>query len=321
MIRAASLARGLTYSLLSLSCVARADCISLIKGGIAMDVGSCGVLNPEMSFDTTNQRYAFIRGLSTEEQKKFLNSYRGMIIKGKVVGSQAVRSGLTSEQGALNGEDISVFVLPGTSDQNCSAVNGKRISAMLTEACCDGGSEPPCLLSSSYTLKSIKVLGSAGSSMVSHRKEDKKSALQIEGEGYFTKKQFQKAADTFEKARSQSQLNLSGHLLLGFAYRQLDKCQKALPVLQYVEEKGAKKEFWADEEITVRKSKLLLARCYSKLNQAGYAVTTLESFLLDPQKHRSELKTALEHADFGWIHTTKEYRNFREEVYRKIGRQ
>lgn len=44
----------------------------------------------------------------------------------------------------------------------------------------------------------------------------------------------------------------------------------------------------------------------------------LNSYLLEPQKYKSELKQALSNKDFGWIHTSKEYRDFKKEVGKKL---
>lgn len=296
----------------------QADCISLIRGPIAFDVKSCGVLNPELTFDLRHSRFHFIKNLPPKDRKKFLNSYRGMLIRGRVAGSDAVRSGLTNEKGALNGDEISVFVPPKSSQFHCPQLMSKRIKAYLDEACCEGGGDPPCLLSSSYVIKNIGVLGSADKLAIAKKNRGSLSKLQLQGEGFLRKKNYRKAAALLEQARSSKQLDLGGHFRLGYAYRQLDKCQKAIEPLEYVAQKADKNEFWAEEEGIIRHSQFLLARCYAKLNKPDYAVAILETFLLDPKKNQKELKSSLKHKDFGWIHTTKEYLNYRSEVYRRL---
>ncbi len=290
-----------------------ADCISLVKGPIAFDVKSCGQLNPEQSFDMGNSKYKFIRDLPPADRQKFYNSYRGLLVRGKVARSMAVRSGLSPEKGALNGEDIAVFVRPG--DGQCSEMDGQRVKAVLDEACCEGGGDAPCLLQTTYVLKEIKTLGKA--TLESGNKERKVATTSpnyAKAEALFRKKDYRNAAKHYEMVREEGKLDVTGYYNLGLAYRLLDKCEAAVPVLEHVFKKAGKQEFWADEEPMIRKSNLLLARCYSKINKADFAMVILQSYLLDPVKFRNELRQALNHKDFGWIRTTKEYQYFQKEA-------
>lgn len=297
--------------------VSHGECVSLIKGVVAMDVQSCGVLKPEMTFDTSLSRYRFIRNLPPKDQMQFWNSYRGMIVRGQIVGSEAVRSGLTSEKGALKGENISVFVPPKSTELSCGRMRGRRLKAFLDEACCEGGGDPPCLLNSAFVLKDIAIIEKSKSGASSQGRQ-RKSKIQAKAENYLRNKDYKKAAAYLEKARREDKLDLIGHYNLGFSYRQLDRCKLAIAPLEVVAKKAEKNEFWADEEDVIRRSNLLLARCYAKLNKPGFAVTVLEGFLLEPRKYARELKASLQHKDFGWIHTTKEYREYREEVHRRL---
>lgn len=290
-----------------------ADCISLVKGPIAFDVKSCGALSPEQTFDLSNSRYKFIKDLPPSDRQKFYNSYRGLLIKGKVARSLAVRSGLSPEKGALNGEDISVFVRPG--DAQCSEIDGQRVKAFLDEACCEGGGDAPCLLQTTYVLKDVKPLGKANlDSGNKERKVATNSPTYTKAEAAFRKKDFRNAAKFYEMVREEGKLDVTGYYNLGLAYRLMDKCDKAIPVLEYVFKKASKQEIWSDEEPMVRKSNLLLARCYAKSNKADFAMVILQSYLLDPVKFRNELRQSLNHKDFGWINTTKEYQHFRKEA-------
>lgn len=304
--------------LLAQSSISQADCVSLVKGYIALDVNTCGVLRPEMSFNTSLERYQFIKGLPPNEQKKFWNSYRGMIIRGLVAKSQAVKSGLTKEVGALNGESISAFVHPGSSALSCSKLSGKRIKAFLDEACCEGGGDPPCLLNSAYTLKNIKVIGSQQAPATKKQKAIKKSKLYIAAIKAFREKQFKKAIHYFENARSQTGIDIMGLYLLALSLREEDRCGQALNPLQAIEKRAEKNDYWASEETFIRKSRFLLARCYSKINKPGFAVTVLQGYLSNPAKYANELRASLRHKDFGWIHTSKEYQKYKSEVERVL---
>ena len=295
-----------------------ADCISLIKGYIALDVRSCGVLKPEMTFDTSRERYSFIKDLPPREQKRFWHSYKGMIVKGQVAKSQAKRSGLTNEKGALGSEVISAFVHPGQSKLGCRSIKGKRIKAYLEEACCEGGGDPPCLLNSAYTLNQIKVLGKVGTGGSKKQAEFKKSKKYLAAHKSFNAKRYKKAIKLYQQVLSETGLDIKGLYHLAFAYRQEDRCNKAIKPLREIASKAEKKDYWSTEEPDIRKATFLLARCYSKLNKPGFSTTILQAYLLEPYKYRQELRDSLNHKDFGWIRTSKEYQKYRKEAERKL---
>ena len=94
--------------------LALAACASLIKGKMAFDVKSCGRLAPEKSFDTSKEKFSFIKDLPEKQKQDFYDSYKGLYITGQVVKSYAVRSGLSPEKGVLAGENIKVFLPPGS---------------------------------------------------------------------------------------------------------------------------------------------------------------------------------------------------------------
>lgn len=300
---------GCTYSF--------GDCVSLVRGYIALDVKSCGILNPESTFDTSMERFSFIRELPSRDRQKFLHSYRGMLVRGLVVKSLAVRSGLTKERGVLEGENTKFFVHPGTSDLSCRNVQGKRIKALLDEACCEGGGDPPCLLSSKFVLKDIKVIGKAGGKSSSQSKA-RKSKVYIKAEQMFARKKFGAAIRLYEQANTSNGLDIKGLYHLAYSYRKDDRCGQAIRPLRRIEEKARKKETWAFEAKDVRNANFLLARCYSRLNKPQLAIPLLEGYLLEPVKYRKELVESLNHRDFRWIHTTKEYRNFKRLVHEKL---
>ncbi len=297
----------------------RAECVSLVKGSIAMDVESCGVLSPEKTFDLSNPRFKFIADLPAPQRKKFFDSYRGLVVKGTVARSLAVRSGLSPEKGVFNGEKITVFITPGAA--KCEEILNKRVKGTLDEACCTGGGDVPCLLSSNLVLKEVKPIGKTGSGAgdqarrkANESKEYKKAARA------YTKRDYKTAAFLFEGERIRGTLDTMGHYKLGHSFRELDQCEKAVPVLKVLFDKSVKNEFWADEADIIRKGNFMLARCYAKMNQAAFAVVILQGYLLEPGKYRKELETALKHKDFGWINTTKEFREFAAEAERKLGR-
>jgi hypothetical protein len=70
-------------------------CFALIKGPIAFDVEFCKAFDPGM-FDTSKPKYKFIEDLDPQGRKELLDSYRGLVVKGTVVMSRAIKSGVST---------------------------------------------------------------------------------------------------------------------------------------------------------------------------------------------------------------------------------
>jgi hypothetical protein len=298
---------------------ARAECMTLVSGPIAYDVMGCKLIEPEAVFDTHKERFSWIAGLDAAGRKKFYDSYRGLYLKGKVVKSGAVSKGVAAEQGALSGQTVFMFIPP--SAMKCDNVLGKRIGANLREVCCEGGGDPPCLLDTSYLLSNVQMVGSVSSAAGDQvRQKAKKSKDYQAGETAFKGHNWKTAAKEYEKARVNGELDIAGYYHLGYAYRELDQCSDAVPQLKHVQSEAEKKAIWADEENDARAAIFLLARCYSKMNDPQATVLILNSYLLEPKKYKTELELALTHKDFGWIHTSKEYRDFKKEAEKKLGK-
>ena len=218
----------------------------------------------------------------------------------------------------MTGEVLSSFVHPGTVQIACSSLKSKRIKAYLDEACCEGGGDPPCLLSNAFTLKEITVIGQAGTESDRSKKKNKESVYYRRANKAYELGRFKQAAALFNKAKIETDLDIKGLYRLSSAYRREDRCSRAIGPLREIEQRVRKRDYWATEENYIREAHFLLARCYSKLNKAGYAVTILQSYLLEPRKYRRELLQSLSHKDFGWIKTTKEYIKYRREAERKL---
>jgi tetratricopeptide (TPR) repeat protein len=291
---------------------AHSACLSLIKGPVLMDVKACKKINPAEIFDLTKDKYKFIRDLDAQGRKEFLGLYRGLYVKGQVVKSQAIEKGM-GNKGALEGDEIYGYVLPGK--RTCELIMGKRIAANIDEKCCDGGGDPPCLLSTSYLLKSVKPIGKAGSAA-----GDRSRISAGQSENYkkaelaYRKKDYKKAAKYYETAKSYDELDVRGYYKLGLSYYKQDICSRAIYPLEEIHQRELKKKIFGDEQDTARKAKFLLARCYSKTNQPEKAVLLLQGYLLEPRKYRLEIRQSLKHKDFGWIHTSKAYRDYKRDA-------
>ena len=296
-----------------------AVCASLIKGNLAFNVTKCGRIVPEKTFAQKNERLNFINDLSPDDRKMFFESYRGLLVEGLVVRSLAVRSGLTPEKGALNGEVITAFVPPGKI--SCSQIGEKRIKAFLDEACCEGGGTAPCLLNTTYVFKEVKVLGSqAGGAGNAKRMRLENNKTFKKANSNLRKKRFDEAVDLYEQLRNNGQLDVRGHYFLGYSYRMLDQCSKAIPILEYVHRKSERKNYWANEETTVRKANLLYARCLSRVGKGGEAVLVLQGFLADAKRYKSEITLSLTHGDFGRIRTTKDFQLYIQDAQTSLRR-
>jgi hypothetical protein len=308
----------LTSSLLCLiASSAFAECMSLVSGPVIVDVAGCKLLEPEKVFDSSKSKYKFIGDLDAAGRKQFLDTYRGLFIKVRVVKSQAVQKGLNVEEGALNGQTLYMYMAP--SQNQCSAMLGKRVSATVNERCCDGGGDVPCLLDTGFVLKDLKVIGSTASGAGDEsRQRAMRSPTYKAGITAFKAKKYKDAVAAFAKAKTAGELDIKGHYSLGFAYREMDQCGDAIPPLKYIYDASVKKNIWADEEDIARKAAFLLARCYSKVNDPGASVMILNSYLLEPQKYKTELKQGQTNKDFGWIHTSKEYRDWKKEAIKKL---
>lgn len=298
--------------------LAGAECLTLASGPIVYDVAACKLIEPEKVFDPSKDKFAFIGDLDPAGKKAFLDSYRGLYLKGKVIKSNASSRGISSETGVLSGETIFVYVPPPLKGQ-CDSVLGKRLAGNMRQVCCDGGGDVPCLLSTEYLLTGHEVLGSSSSSSGdATRQRAKRSKAVQDGDKAFVAKRYKEAIKSYEIARGNGDLDVAGNYKLGFAYREIDQCRDAIGPLKTVYDMQAKKQVWADEEKTARAAVLLLARCYAKMNDPGPAVLILNGYLLEPGKYNYELKESLRHKDFGWIHTSKEYREYEKAARKKL---
>jgi hypothetical protein len=288
------------------------DCISYVKGPIVFDVESCQSINVPSDLALDDEAYKSVRGLDAQTKSKLLNSYRGVLVKGLVVSSQAVQTGLGST-GALKGQEISIFIKPGQAV--CSALDKKRLQGNVKEQCCNGDAAPPCMLRTAYFFESYKPLGSASSGDgEATRKKAETSPAYKEAVKLFESKKFRKSAAAFEKLKTAGSLDIKGYFLLASAYHKQEKCKKAVPHLEYIADQSEQGKTWADERPTVREANFLLARCYSRLGNAESAAIILNTYLIEPNKFRDEISRSMKLAEFGFIHTTKEYKEYKKQA-------
>lgn len=299
---------------------ALAGCLSNVKGPIVADIVACHAIEPEKTLSPTKSSFQWIGDLDAKSRSDLYETYRGLFLKAKVVKSQAVNQGLSEERGALMGKDI--FVFYKEKGATCATVQGKRSAGQLEEICCDGHGNSPCLLETGYVFKSLKPVGNVGTSSADiTRKKASASKDYQEGEKLFGEKKYRAAIKSYELARMDGSLDIKGHYRLGLSYREIDECKKAIPVLEQVRSKYEGGESWADEEPVIRDAVFLLARCYARRNMPEKSCLILDSYLLDPTKHKKEIQESLKERDFGWINTTKPFKEYKAQALKVLGQK
>lgn len=296
---------------------AQGSCFALVKGPVAFDIDGCKSFDPSM-FDTTKPKYKFIGDLDPAGRQQLLDSYKGLVVRGTVVMSRAVKDGVSTNKGALQGEKTLFFIPPGQA--TCESVIQKRVTGTINEKCCNGTGDAPCLLGSGLVLTDVKVAGDAmiGASIDKKAAKKPRGKDYIEAEKKYAQKKYKEAIALYQKAEDAKDIDVKGLFRMGNAYRELEKCDLATRPLKKIWELQQANKVWADEELDARRGVFLLARCNAKNGDASGAVFYLNAFLLDPKKYRSELQQSLKHKDFGWIHTTKEYQEYKADAERKL---
>jgi hypothetical protein len=310
---------GLLAASLLLSLPARSEdvCVELIKGNIAVDVSSCAPFTPD-AFDRTQPAFKFINDLDAAGRRNLYKSYDGLIVKGTIVRSEAVRTGISTSRGALQGEKTSFFIAAGLA--TCEVLKTKRIVALLNEQCCNGSADVPCLLETGYILTNLRVASppASGSSQSSAATPKTHSKLYLDAAKKYSEEKYKEAIELYEKAEAEGDIDIKGLFHIGFAYRSLENCAKAIPPLEKIWAAKETNKIWATDDLSARRGVFLLARCHAKSGHPAEAIYYLNSFLLNAKKYKSELQQSLTHKDFGWIHTSKEYIEYKALAQRRL---
>ena len=296
---------------------AEGSCSSLVSGNVVVDVQACQVVVTETAFPATDERFKWIGDLDPTNRAKFLSSYRGLILDVQVVASQAVRSGMSNDRGILLGDKVKMFIPPGKGV--CPTFQQKRVAGSLKEVCCDGGGTAPCLLDTGYVLQSATVAGpaGAGNAMKAKGAKAQSSAEYQTGEKLIKEGKMKEGLKSLEAARSKKELDIRGEYMMAVAYRSADRCKDGIGVMRELYEKTDSPDLFEEERKMVRKATFLLARCYSRLNRPGDAVLILNSYLIEPAKFRDEISMSMRNPDFGFIQSSKEYRDYKKAAAAK----
>ncbi len=294
-----------------------AVCMTLIKGPVAIAVKQCVVTSPEQTFASRDIKYNFIRDLPPANRKQFADSYRGLLVSGKVLQSQAIRQGMSEDKGALVGEDIVGFVRAGGS--TCEVMSGKMIEVQVNQVCCDGGGAAPCLFDTSYVLNQVKISDTRASGQANAAKRSPEAqALYAKANKALSVRDWKGAAAAFELIRNRAELDVNAQYQLAVIYRELDKCPLAMPLLEGLQKIFESKTYWTDNEKAVRNGSFLYARCLSMTGKIAESVLILQGFLVEKSRYRKELKESLVQKDFGYLRTSKPYLKYKASVEKAL---
>jgi hypothetical protein len=293
------------------------QCIGLTRGAVAVDVRECRVFRfPQDVIPTLNM--SFYHGMVASDKAAFAAQYEGaLILRGVVATSKAVRSGLSTDQGALKGDRVVLFQRPG--GLPCSELVNKRVAGVLNEVCCNGQADAPCASESTYIFSNGTPIGAAGSAAGDEqRKRSRGSKNYQEGMAFIEKRDFERAVKALEEAKKNKELDFAGRFHLAFAYREIDNCRKARRILRELVKQKDRNQVWGDQFHLADEAVFLLARCEARLDNAGRAVMILSDYLINIGRHEKRVRESLRHPDFGRIYSTKEWKRYSEEAHKKL---
>lgn len=295
-------------------------CVSLVKGPLILRVNSCQILDIRQNLTNNSEYRTKLGRLDQQEKNRLVAFYRGAYLKGTVVQSGAKITGVFQSSANLRGRQVSVFVPPANS-KPCSTYQGRIIQSYVTEACCDGQINPPCLLKSHLVFKKpIKVFALPKAQVASTSSVGLKMARVVkEGNWYLKRKKYSSAIARYQQAKQKGQLGVRGHYYLGFAYHKVDRCDKAIETLAILRGQSASGSTWQNEQQAIQKGLILLARCYARQQRADEAVEVCNSFLHNPRKYGKQILATLRHPDFGWIRNNPLYQDYRQRAENTIG--
>ena len=291
------------------------QCLALTKGLLEVDIKECKIINYKEDFKKDTD-LSFINNLSQQDRKKFFDGYLGFLVKGLVVASEAQKVDISKTTGVLYGSNQSFFISSLNNPQlkNCTQLIRKRILAYIEERCCMGGVDSPCLLSTNYELKNIRVIGLAEGVQESKKQKIAKIEFLKEAFTAIKKQDYKAAVEFFAKAKNERKLDLMGYYFFAYSYYKLDRCNKVISLLEENKKLDADHAKHMDEEKYYRKSNYLLTRCYARVGDAKTATNMLGFYLIEPQKYKFEISDSLKNKDFGWIYSSKEYQQYKTKA-------
>ena len=306
---------GLIAALALILCLpqlAFGGCSEHTQGPIMIQAEQCSVVDPKTKFSAKDSLPTWVLEMDKAAIARFMATYRGVLITGTVKKSSAISRGLINSNQGLKGTVITVFS-PGQVN-GCAGLINNPIQGQLTEECCDGGGQVPCLLAQKYLLNEIKVAAAAVQTPM------KLSDDYAKGRDFFNAGQFQKAAPLLKKAYKANQLDNTGKWIFGRTLEAIEDCPTAIRPLSDIQKSWVKGDTSGTEDKFVGSALLLLARCLSRSSKAAPAVGVLNLLLAQPRVFRKEINIATFHQDFGWINTTSEYRNYLENAKRALNK-
>ncbi len=277
-------------------------CTGLFSGDLELDVLACSTIDPVAKVKEWKKDNEWLDNFSSTNLEEFKLSYKGEIIKGRVNSAKPI-----GQNKNFVGRNLVMF--SKINKIRCAENIGKRILVIITQVCCNGSGNSPCLLDTPYVVSAIKPAGPSFNTpkeilnnyVVKNPKI--KNALSL-----LDQKKYEEST-TILKAESQ---HLYAKYLLAFAYRNMSSPEASLAPLEDWRKAYLSNTLSHDELVLAKDALLMLAKCYALTRQPEKSIAILNIFLAKPRQFSRELKLADSSEDFGWIKATQEWRDYQK---------
>lgn len=284
----------LALGLLAGTHAARAACLSEASGPIILEVARCSTLEPKEGSPSFKALPDWVQNLPPNLKSNILESHSGLLLEGKVTDSSATVSGDKSVKSALKGQDVKVFV-HSSFNMMCETLKTKLVSGTLGEACCNGGSNSPCLWSTPYYLKSPQITQQSSRRPPVGSSE---SSLEKEVATLFKKRHFKKVVELALPKWREYRKDVEVIWYLTQSLKKRDQCLEAIPILEDAYDQYNRQSISHQHEKKAVDSAYLLTRCYAKTGKADEAINILEGMALNQKLFRNQLRDVRRNPDF-----------------------
>jgi len=141
----------------------------------------------------------------------------------------------------------------------------------------------------------------------------------IEQAKYLLKeKRYKEGIKAMRELSDDNKLDAASYLSWGQILMNADNCKAALYPFKELQVRKQEGRLMISDPQVDRRALFLQARCHARLNEVSEAIYILNGYLLNPEKFSKELDQALKNSDFGFISSSKEYREFRANAREKL---
>jgi hypothetical protein len=293
----------LALGLLAVSQVTQSACLSEASGPIIVEVARCSTLEPKEGSASFKALPDWVLNLPPNLKTNILESHSGLLLEGKVTDSSATVSSDKSVKSALKGQDVKVFI-HSSFNMQCETLKTKLVSGTLGEACCNGGSNSPCLWSTPYYLKSPKIAQQSFRRIPASSGE---SSLEKEVASLYTRKHYKKVVELVYPKWKEYRKDVEVIWYLTQSLKKRDQCLEAIPILEDAFDHYNKQSISLQHEKKSVDSAYLLTRCYAKTGKADEAIGILEGMALNQKLFRTPLRDMKRNPDFKSLRQLKSF--------------